>query len=170
MNKVTAGRCDVNRATLRFNLYGSAREAPPVGGVDDLSTVGRGFQRLVAIHEARFFDGADWSGRVIAASIGFLLAVINNYIWNRRWTFRSRARKVHYELLTFFVISCGGYLLNILFLTFFIWILFALLGLEQTSTLPAWANAGAKVSASAVVLTYNFVANRFWTFRDSISS
>ncbi len=91
-------------------------------------------------------------GRVVAASVSFIAAVINNYTWNRLWTFKNSNTNIRNQFATFFLVSCGGWLLNT---TFFA---------AASLVLPAVI---AKISASAVVLVYNYTANRFWTFRST---
>lgn len=92
------------------------------------------------------------TGHVTAASLSFLAAVINNYVWNRRWTFRDRTSRVRTQFTKFFIVSCGGWLLNTLSL-----LLFSL----------AISPVVAKLGASGVVLAYNYSANRSWTFRQT---
>lgn len=96
--------------------------------------------------------GDTLAGRVIAASLSFVAAVINNYTWNRLWTFKHSSTNMRKQFATFFLVSCGGWALNTL--------LFAAASL----VLPAVV---AKMSASAAVLVYNYTANRFWTFRSA---
>lgn len=112
--------------------------------------------------------GVDWHGRTAAATCGFLIAVLNNYTWNRLWTFQSRHRKMGKEFFTFFVVSCGGWLLNILCVISLSWVVYHILNLAAVADLPAWANALVKIGASGIVLVYNFIGNRFWTFKEKL--
>lgn len=87
-------------------------------------------------------------------TISFTAAVINNYLLNRYWTFRGMKHKeASKQLPQFYLVSVGGYILNQLLLAFFIEIVFL-----------AWY--WAKALATIVVLTWNFVVNRIWTFRE----
>jgi putative flippase GtrA len=86
-----------------------------------------------------------------AAVCSFLVAVTNNYTWNRLWTFRTQRGHVAYQGLRFLVVSTialGG---NLLFLS-------ALVALGVPKV-PAQA------TAIALVTPWNFVANKLWSFR-----
>lgn len=112
-------------------------------------------------------------GHVAAATVSFVLAVVNNYTWNRKWTFRSHKAAIHRQFTKFFLVSSGGWLLNTLFLTLFSFVLlqFFIGGIvvPQSDVLPTWGSTLAKIGASCVVLVYNFLANRFWTFAEAPS-
>lgn len=106
----------------------------------------------------------------VAASTSFVLAVTNNYYWNSRWTFADASRagsKKQYA--KFLLVSTGGWLLNLFFLTIFASLLCQLLIgaglLAAGAAIPTWGLTLAKIAASIVVLVYNFLANRFWTFK-----
>jgi putative flippase GtrA len=105
--------------------------------------------------------GISYAGHIIAATISFTLAVLNNYTWNRKWTFRHHKAEDKKRFMKFFLVSCGGWVLNTTFLTVFSSILLLMLGF-----LTPGVSALAKICASGVVLIYNFIANRFWTFRE----
>jgi putative flippase GtrA len=55
-------------------------------------------------------------------------------------------------------------ILNITFLTLFSLLFAKLLDITPDS-LPVYLSAAAKLCAAAVVLSYNFSMNRFWTFK-----
>src|SRR3990172_9266078 len=57
--------------------------------------------------------------RNLAATTSFVAAVINNYTWNRLWTFKSRVKNVSLQFVKFFLVSLGGLLLNLSFLWVF---------------------------------------------------
>src|SRR6188508_2093960 len=52
----------------------------------------------------------------LAAAISFLVAVTNNYTWNRLWTFRGQRGHVGYQGLRFFVVSTVALAANLLVL------------------------------------------------------
>jgi putative flippase GtrA len=85
-----------------------------------------------------------------AAAISFLVAVTNNYTWNRLWTFRSTRGHVAYQGLRFLVISTLSLLLNLLFLA----------ALVETGVPEIVAQAVAIV----VVTPLNFAGNKIWSF------
>jgi putative flippase GtrA len=87
-----------------------------------------------------------------AATLAFLVAVTNNFVWNRTWTFRVRQGQIPHQALRFLMVSVGGFLLNLAILELLVsgW------GLPE---LPAQA------AAVAVVMPANFLGNRLWTFQ-----
>jgi putative flippase GtrA len=86
-----------------------------------------------------------------AAVISFLVAVTNNYLWNRLWTFRHQRGHVAYQGLRFLVVSTFALGANLLFLT----------------ALVAFGMAEVPAQAIAIVLVtpLNFVGNKLWSFR-----
>src|ERR687885_2603367 len=48
-----------------------------------------------------------WAGLhyLAAAACSFVVAVTNNYTWNRLWTFRGRRGHLYYQGLRFFLVS-----------------------------------------------------------------
>jgi len=87
----------------------------------------------------------------VAATGSFLVAVTNNYTWNRLWTFRHQRGHIGYQGLRFLIVSVTVYLANLGLLT-------ALIAL----------GVGEIVSqAMAVVLVtpLNFLGNKLWSFR-----
>jgi putative flippase GtrA len=86
-----------------------------------------------------------------AACCSFLVAVTNNYTWNRLWTFRHQRGHVAIQGLRFLVVSTVALGANLAFLS-------ALVALG-VSKLPAQA------VAIALVMPWNFVANKLWSFR-----
>jgi putative flippase GtrA len=95
-------------------------------------------------------DGADLH-YTLAATGSFLVAVTNNYTWNRLWTFRHQRGHFGYQGLRFLIVSVTVYAANLLLLS----------GLIA-------AGLGEIVSqAIAVVLVtpLNFLGNKLWSFR-----
>jgi putative flippase GtrA len=88
---------------------------------------------------------------LVAAVCSFLVAVTNNYFWNRLWTFRHQRGHVAYQGLRFLVVSTMALAGNLLFLG-------ALVALGAPKV-PAQA------VAIVLVTPWNFVANKLWSFR-----
>lgn len=87
-----------------------------------------------------------------AAAIGsFLVAVTNNYLWNRLWTFRDARGHVVFQGLRFFVVSLFALCANLVVLH-----LFVRLGLDEVL---------AQALAIVLVTPVNFVGNKLWSFR-----
>ena len=93
---------------------------------------------------------ADWHHRA-AATVSFLVAVTNNYTWNRLWTFRGQRGHVAYQGLRFLVVAVCALAAN----------LAALELLVQLGT----AKIPAQAIAIVLVTPLNFVGNKLWSFR-----
>lgn len=89
-------------------------------------------------------------------AVSFLIAVVNSYFWNRRWTFRSDKQ----VFIQFFVVSAVGLLLNVGTASFLVNILGPQFGLSE----KIWANVGA-AGGTLVVMTWNFLGYKFLVFR-----
>jgi putative flippase GtrA len=88
---------------------------------------------------------------LLAAVCSFLVAVTNNYLWNRIWTFRHERGHIAYQGLRFLLVSMVALGANLLFLAVLV-----SLGMPKV---PAQA------IAIALVTPWNFVANKLWSFR-----
>ena len=87
----------------------------------------------------------------VAATIAFLVAVTNNFIWHRRWTFRADHRRRRHQAPRFLIVSVIAFAVGLGLLT----VLVELLGVGE---LPAQA------IAIVAVTPLSFVANKLWTF------
>ncbi|HEY8001816.1 MAG TPA: GtrA family protein [Solirubrobacterales bacterium] len=88
----------------------------------------------------------------IPAAVGaFCVAVINNFWWNRHWTFGAGDGHAGFQAARFFAVSVLGLGLNLVLLELFV------TGLELAE-LPAQA------LAVALTMPVNFVGNKLWTF------
>jgi dolichol-phosphate mannosyltransferase len=87
-----------------------------------------------------------------AAAVGsFLVAVTNNYLWNRVWTFRDTRGHVVFQGLRFFVVSLLALCANLV-------VLHVLVQLGTDEVL-------AQAIAIVLVTPVNFVGNKLWSFR-----
>jgi putative flippase GtrA len=86
-----------------------------------------------------------------AAVCSFLVAVANNYTWNRLWTFRGQRGHFAYQGMRFLAVSVAALGANVL-------VLHALVVLGM-SKIPAQA------VAIIVVTPLNFLGNKLWSFR-----
>ena len=89
---------------------------------------------------------------IAAATIAFGVAVMNNFWWNRHWTFGAREGHAGFQAARFFAVSVVAFLIQV-----------SLLELLVTSAgMP-------KVLAQAVSLVLatpvNFIGNKLWSFR-----
>ena len=95
------------------------------------------------------YGKVDYRAANVAA---WLVAVINNFVLNRHWTFDARAGRAHFQAMRFFVVSLAAEGFSLLLLT----------GLVEgvgVAKLPAQAVA---VAAS---MPLNFLGNKLWSFR-----
>ena len=88
---------------------------------------------------------------LFAATGSFLVAVTNNYTWNRLWTFRGQRGHVAYQGLRFFAVSLFALAANLLILHVLVQ-----LGLPKVF---------AQAIAIILVTPLNFVGNKLWSFR-----
>ena len=89
---------------------------------------------------------------IAAAIIAFCVAVLNNFWWNRHWTFDARAGHAGFQAARFFIVSALALVVNLIALK--------LLVGGGMSELPAQA------IAVAIAMPFNFVGNKLWTFDD----
>ncbi len=90
---------------------------------------------------------------VFASGLAFCVAVVNNYLLNRWWTFHATG-SFSVQALKFFIVSCAG------------------LGLNE---LAFWVfrgqlDIGVLISqglAILCVLPFNFIVNKLWSFREA---
>jgi putative flippase GtrA len=88
---------------------------------------------------------------LLAATGSFLVAVTNNYSWNRVWTFRGQRGHVAYQGLRFLVVSTIALVAN----------LALLYGLVRLGA----GKVPAQALAIVLVTPLNFVGNKLWSFR-----
>jgi dolichol-phosphate mannosyltransferase len=87
----------------------------------------------------------------LAAIGSFVVAVSNNYTWNRLWTFRGQRGHVAYQGMRFFVVSVIALVANLVILS-----LLVSLGLDEVVS---------QAIAIILVTPLNFVGNKLWSFR-----
>lgn len=123
----------------------------------------------------------DWP-LIPALTVAFFLSVLNGFFWNRHWTFKeARGKPAHTQSLQFLLVNIVGWLLNT---SIVVIIIASVKGhglfsdpIEFHRIVTAMlTNAGkheygpllfnsALLAAAAVVVFWNFFANRFWTFK-----
>lgn len=105
--------------------------------------------------------------RPLAQAISFLFAVTNGFIWNSRWTFRKVApapRGHHRRYGKFVLTNVVGLGLNLLILNVVAHLAPPALTALLASHLHDPAGFIGKVCATAVVVFWNFMASKYWTF------
>src|SRR6266581_4895869 len=137
-------------AGLRARVYQALRQRHNWEQLAKFCAVGASGYIVNLVVYVALLDGANLHYRV-AATGSFVVAVTNNYLWNRLWTFRRDRGHFGYQGLRFFVVSVIVYIGNLAILT-----------------LLVEAGLGKIVSqAIAIVLVTpaNFTGSKLWSFR-----
>jgi dolichol-phosphate mannosyltransferase len=87
----------------------------------------------------------------IAAIGAFCVAVTNNFLWNRYWTFEPGEGRASFQAVRFLTVSVLSLVLNLA-------VLEAILAGTEVGELTAQA------IAVAAVMPFNFLGNKLWTF------
>ena len=94
---------------------------------------------------------------LVAAVLSFCLAVTNNFVLNRLWTFRhARGEHAGFQAARFFTVSLGALGVNLI-------VLYGLVDLANAPTIASQA------FAVAVAMPFNFIGNKLWTFGKNAS-
>ncbi len=88
----------------------------------------------------------------VSAVLAWIVAVSNNFVLNRRWTFDARGGRVHFQALRFFVVSLVAFGFSFLLL----------LALVEGA---GFAKVPAQALAVAASMPLNFLGNKLWSFR-----
>jgi dolichol-phosphate mannosyltransferase len=103
---------------------------------------------------AAFHEGLG-VGHIRSATAAFVVAVFNNFWWNRHWTFGAQDGHAGFQAARFFAVSVAAFL-------------FAL-GISQllvsTTAVP---DIAAQAISIVVATPLNFVGNKMWSFGQSV--
>lgn len=88
----------------------------------------------------------------LAAAIAFVVAVTNNFVLNRHWTFEARRGRVRFQAIRFMAVSLGAFVLN-------------LAALEALVILADFPKLAAQALAIGAAVPLNFAGNKLWSFR-----
>ena len=106
---------------------------------------------------------------VISQAISFSVAVVNNFLWNRHWTYPdSRTKAVHHQIAQFGLINVGGLLIRtpiIAGLEHPIGVLSGRFGVQAEVAVVVGHNIALAI-AIGIVMLWNYFANRYWTYND----
>ena len=89
---------------------------------------------------------------LVAATCAFVVAVANNFWWNRHWTFAAREGHAGFQAARFFAVSVTAFLIQVAILELLV---------TQADLPKVLAQAISLVLATPV----NFVGNKLWSFR-----
>jgi dolichol-phosphate mannosyltransferase len=87
---------------------------------------------------------------LVAATAAFLVAVTNNFWWNRHWTFAARGGHAGFQAARFFTVSVGAFLVAA-----------AILELLVRNGTP---EVGAQAISIVAATPLNFAGNKMWSF------
>jgi len=93
--------------------------------------------------------GVDYHFAAVAA---WLVAVVNNFVLNRHWTFDARDGLARFQAIRFLVVSLVAFGVSLLLLTLFV---------EAAGI----AKIPAQALAVATSTPLNFLGNKLWSFR-----
>jgi putative flippase GtrA len=88
----------------------------------------------------------------VASVVAWLVAVLNNFVLNRHWTFDARGGLARFQALRFLVVSLVAEGFSLLLLTLFV----------QDAGIDKVAAQALAVAAS---MPLNFLGNKLWSFR-----
>jgi len=88
----------------------------------------------------------------VAAVLAWLVAVMNNFVLNRHWTFDASAGEVRFQAIRFFAVSLVAFAFGLLLLTLFV-------------EVGGVAKVPAQALAVAASMPLNFLGNKLWSFR-----
>lgn len=91
---------------------------------------------------------------LLAASLAFVVAVSNNFWWNRLWTFRARAGHAGTQAARYFTVSLLAFVI-------------AAALLELLVTGFGWPKVLAQALSVGAATPLNFLGNKMWSFRRS---
>ncbi len=137
-------------AGLRARVYQALRQRSNWEQLAKFCAVGASGYIVNLVVYVALLDGANLDYRV-AATGSFLVAVTNNYLWNRLWTFRRDRGRFAHQGLRFLAVSVIVYVGNLV-------ILFVLVELGAGKIV-------AQAIAIVLVTPANFIGNKLWSFR-----
>jgi putative flippase GtrA len=88
---------------------------------------------------------------LLAATFAFVVAVTNNFWWNRHWTFKARGGAARFQAPRFFAVSILAFLV-------------AAAVLELLVSVAGLPEVAAQAIAIVVATPLNFIGNKMWSF------
>ena len=88
---------------------------------------------------------------LLAATCAFVVAVTNNFWWNRHWTFKARSGAARFQAPRFFAVSILAFLV-------------AAAVLELLVSVAGLPEVAAQAIAIVVATPLNFIGNKMWSF------
>lgn len=88
---------------------------------------------------------------LVAATVAFVVAVLNNFWWNRHWTFGAHAGPARFQAARFFAVSAAAFV-------------FAAAVLELLVNAVGMRDITAQAISIAAATPLNFMGNKMWSF------
>jgi dolichol-phosphate mannosyltransferase len=112
-----------------------------------------------ALNLAVFYVAAEELGIEyhVALAGAWIIAAVNNFVWNRHWTFRARDGRIHIQAMRFLLVSLVALGFNELVAT----LLIEIGGLRAII---------AQVLALAASTPLNFLGNKLWSFQGDLQA
>ena len=88
---------------------------------------------------------------LIGATLAFVVAVTNNFLWNRHWTFGARSGHAGFQAARFFAVSVAAFVV-------------AASVLELLVSVAGMAKVPAQALSIVAATPLNFVGNKMWSF------
>jgi dolichol-phosphate mannosyltransferase len=95
--------------------------------------------------------GAFGLHHLLAAVGAFCVALTNNFLWNRHWTFKAGHGHPGFQAMRFLAVSVAALAIN-------------LIVLEALISSASLGDLSAQAIAVAVAMPFNFLGNKLWTF------
>lgn len=87
----------------------------------------------------------------LAAVAAFVVAVANNFTWNRLWTFRARDGHAGFQAARFFTVSVAAFAVSFVVL-------------QALVSLAGMPEVLAQATSILVATPLNFIGNKLWSF------
>lgn len=91
-------------------------------------------------------------GVILGSVLSFIIAATNNFIFNKIWTFNNKSKEYRHQYIKFLLVSIVGLIITV----FLMFVFNTLIGIWYIL---------AKLMTSGIVLMWNFLGNRLWTFK-----
>jgi putative flippase GtrA len=93
---------------------------------------------------------------LLGATIAFVVAVTNNFWWNRHWTFRAGQGHAGFQAARFLTVSVAAFL-------------FAATVLELLVSVAGLPELPSQALSIVAATPLNFIGNKMWSFRIELS-
>lgn len=101
----------------------------------------------------RFFNAYSILSLNLCTTLGYILGVLNSFFWNKKYVFKNSHEEVRKTLAKTFVCYGITYIISLLIMNFFV----EFCGLPKVI---------APILRLIVTIPINFIANKFWAYRD----